>query len=193
MTPAAVRVVSLEPLCGPVDIEAAGLISRSEDPELGAFWERAVDWVLIGGENAERAQPMHPAWPRRIIADCAKAGIAVFFKQWGTCEPLGPVPWTGDDAPPELYRAAADMRGLGWAARAPIVGLNGELMSDEDAASAGNGRPRDLRPWLFGRVEHKGDVPRTIDGRMVEEWPEPGRPTVRPASAEAARAAGAAE
>ena len=65
--PAAARVLSLEPLLGPV-------------PDLNLD---GVDWVVVGGESGKDARPMDPAWVRGVRDKCVAAGIAFFFKQWG--------------------------------------------------------------------------------------------------------------
>jgi protein gp37 len=63
----AVRFLSCEPLLGPLD----GL------PLEG------IDWVIAGGESGARARPIKPEWVRSIRDQCADAGVAFFFKQWG--------------------------------------------------------------------------------------------------------------
>lgn len=70
------RLVSLEPLLGPVDI---GPWLEGEDH---------LDGVIVGGESGQRARPMHPEWVRDIRDACTRAGVRFFFKQWGTWEPL---------------------------------------------------------------------------------------------------------
>lgn len=68
-TPAAVRMLSLEPLLGPLpSLDLAG-----------------IDWILIGGESGPGARPMDLAWARDLIARAPAAGSAVFVKQLGTC------------------------------------------------------------------------------------------------------------
>ncbi len=42
-----------------------------------------IDWVIVGGESGPGARPMHPAWVRSLRDQCAAAGTAFFFKQWG--------------------------------------------------------------------------------------------------------------
>jgi len=46
----------------------------------------------VGGESGRDARPMHPDWPRAIRDQCAAAGVAFFFKQFGEFAP-------DDDAP----------------------------------------------------------------------------------------------
>lgn len=84
-TPAAIRFLSLEPLLGPLpSLDLAG-----------------IDWVIVGGESGPGARPMHPDWVRDIRDRCAAAGVAFFFKQWGSWmpyEPDGQPPfWNGQD------------------------------------------------------------------------------------------------
>jgi protein gp37 len=66
-TPAAVRFISAEPLLG----------------DLGTILLDDIDWIIVGGESGPKARPMHPAWARSIRDQCAAAGTAFFFKQWG--------------------------------------------------------------------------------------------------------------
>ena len=71
-TPAAVRGVSLEPLLGPIVMEAGWL-----EPEGG------LDWIIVGGESGPGARPMHPQWARDLRDQCLFSGVAFHFKQWG--------------------------------------------------------------------------------------------------------------
>lgn len=49
--------------------------------------ERAIDWVIIGGESGSKARPMHPSWAVDIMETCVRWGIPPFFKQWGRWAP----------------------------------------------------------------------------------------------------------
>ena len=111
-TPAAVRFVSAEPLLGPIEFAESwlcyGYLSTPDKP---------LDWIIVGGESGPNARPMHPAWARSIRDQCAAAGVAFHFKQWGAWLPAdgwyeshpvslvirtwGPAGWTDDpsDAP----------------------------------------------------------------------------------------------
>lgn len=66
-TPAQVRFLSLEPLLGPL-------------PNLPL---EGIHWVIVGGESGPGARPMKEAWVLDIQQQCARAGVAFFFKQWG--------------------------------------------------------------------------------------------------------------
>lgn len=68
--PAAVRFISAEPLIGPVALALDG-----------------IDWVIVGGESGAKARPIDATWVREIRDDCAQAGTAFFFKQWGGRHP----------------------------------------------------------------------------------------------------------
>ena len=70
-TPGAVRFLSLEPLLGPLPgLDLAG-----------------IDWVIVGGESGPGARTMRPDWVRAIRDQCAREGVAFFFKQWGGVRP----------------------------------------------------------------------------------------------------------
>jgi protein gp37 len=63
--PAAVRLVSFEPLLGalgPVDL-------------------RDIHCVIVGGESGPRHRPMEIAWLTDLVAQCDAAGVRVFVKQ----------------------------------------------------------------------------------------------------------------
>lgn len=66
-TPAAVRFISAEPL-----LEYLGEVDLT-----------GIDWVIVGGESGPNARPMHPDWARTLRDQCAAAGVAFHFKQWG--------------------------------------------------------------------------------------------------------------
>ena len=46
-----------------------------------------LDWIICGGESGPGARPMHPDWARSVRDQCAAAGVAYFFKQWGEWGP----------------------------------------------------------------------------------------------------------
>lgn len=111
-TPAAIRFVSAEPLLGPIDFFR---LDRSDwfdfhtgekkisyldalngfryhgpynDNPISAHTSVAkIDQIIVGGESGPRARPMRPDWARPIRDQCATAGTAFFFKQWGEFRP----------------------------------------------------------------------------------------------------------
>lgn len=98
-TPAAVRFISAEPLLGPIDLGSH------------VKW---LDWVIVGGESASDAKPMHPAWVRSFRTQCLAGGVPFLFKQWGS--------WITEDQAPDdivlpgtsrLHFAQRDKEG-GW-------------------------------------------------------------------------------
>ena len=68
---ASVRFLSVEPLL----------------EDLGEIDLTRIHWVIVGGESGPGSRPMKPAWVRSIRDQCAKAGVAFFFKQWGAFGP----------------------------------------------------------------------------------------------------------
>jgi protein gp37 len=52
--------------------------------DLGSLDLADIHWVIVGGESGSRARPMKPEWARSIQRQCERAGVAYFFKQWGT-------------------------------------------------------------------------------------------------------------
>lgn len=87
-TPAALHILSLEPMLGEVDI--AGWLSGHGKPEWDAggdihrpFYGKLPKWVIVGGESGPGARPMPPEWLRVIRDQCIAAGIPYFHKQNG--------------------------------------------------------------------------------------------------------------
>jgi protein gp37 len=66
-TGAAIRFLSCEPLLGPIPKLPLG----------------PIHWVIVGGESGPKARPMKSEWVEDIQGQCAQAGVAFFFKQWG--------------------------------------------------------------------------------------------------------------
>ncbi len=73
--PARIRFLSVEPLLGPVDLDAKIL--------------KGIHWVIVGGESGPGARPMQPEWVRLIRKRCQQHGVRFFFKQWGAYTPEG--------------------------------------------------------------------------------------------------------
>ncbi|KRE02568.1 hypothetical protein ASE61_14910 [Bosea sp. Root670] len=138
-TPAAVRFVSAEPLLGPIDFRDITIPQEvgtwqvnalecdcpaEEDTELGGA---KLDWIIVGGESGPGARPMHPDWPRQIRDQCAAAGTAFFFKQWGNWFPL--VDRDKDDPDWRLdysRRYSDDRPNIAWLNAAGGRGFHGE-------------------------------------------------------------------
>lgn len=82
--PAAKRLISFEPLLGPIDTQS----EFWED--LGEFvWP---DWCIVGGESGSSARPLHPDWVRSVRDQCQAAGVPFYFKQWGEWLPSLDIP-----------------------------------------------------------------------------------------------------
>ena len=65
--PAAVRFLSIEPLL----------------EDLGEINLEGIHWCIVGGESGPGARPMEKAWVHSLRAQCERAGVPFFFKQWG--------------------------------------------------------------------------------------------------------------
>ncbi len=65
---ARVRFLSVEPLL----------------EDLGKLNLHGIHWVIVGGESGPKARPMAHEWVDNVRRQAVKAGVAFFFKQWGT-------------------------------------------------------------------------------------------------------------
>jgi protein gp37 len=66
-TSAHVRFLSLEPLLGPLrDLNLQG-----------------IHWAIVGGESGPKARLMELEWVVDLRAQCRRAKVPFFFKQWG--------------------------------------------------------------------------------------------------------------
>lgn len=81
-TPAAVRLLSCEPLLGPLDIRE--WLPVNTGGRYGRLYPRdAIGWVIAGGESGPGARPMDVAWVRSLRDQCRSAGVPYFLKQMG--------------------------------------------------------------------------------------------------------------
>lgn len=94
-TPAACRMISLEPQLADVDLApylaGYGVAGQCRDID-GNWWHEpgscggcrpGLDWVVQGGESGRDARPFDLAWARRTKMQCEAAGVRWFFKQAG--------------------------------------------------------------------------------------------------------------
>jgi protein gp37 len=67
--------------------DRASVLFLSVEPQLGpvhlAQWLGNIDWVITGGESGSRHRPFDLAWARHTRDECALAGVAWHFKQFG--------------------------------------------------------------------------------------------------------------
>jgi protein gp37 len=68
MVPANIKYLSVEPLL----------------EDLGEINLDGIDLTIVGGESGRGARPMKASWVKKIRHQCKEAGVAFFFKQWGT-------------------------------------------------------------------------------------------------------------
>jgi protein gp37 len=67
LTGAHIKFLSCEPLLGP----------------LSNLNLEGINWLIAGGESGRKARPMAKEWVEDLQLQCANAGVAFFFKQWG--------------------------------------------------------------------------------------------------------------
>lgn len=112
------RFLSYEPATGPVDLRRIVISDTAMDEDgkgrrvvvmdalegiaMDSVYERdkkvwscvldrdvpRLHWVIMGGESGHGAEPMHPAWVRKVRDDCRATGTPFFFKQWGAWKPV---------------------------------------------------------------------------------------------------------
>lgn len=91
-TPAALRILSAEPLLGQLTLDHFGmrggppmyLSSEIDHPE-----DNQLDWIISGGESGtgNYIRPCHPEWLRKLRDDACRSGTPYFFKGWGAWIP----------------------------------------------------------------------------------------------------------
>jgi protein gp37 len=102
--PVPVRFLSIEPLL----------------EDIGQLPLDGITWVIVGGESGPGARPLRREWVDSVRRQCAHAGVAFFFKQWGGVRKAE----TGreldgrtyDELPPRQHQPAPDR-----AARAALL------------------------------------------------------------------------
>lgn len=87
-TPAAVRLVSAEPMVGGIVMsgEANGKVynhlAKPAEP-------KGLHWIITGGESGDKARAAPTGWYTSLRDQCAAAGTPFFFKQhgeWAPCD-----------------------------------------------------------------------------------------------------------
>lgn len=97
-TPAAVRLVSCEPMLGWVNLmryfRCTDCCGEDEigpckgEPQCPDYQPFGIDWVICGGETGQNARPMHPDWVRSLRDQCQETSVPFFFKGWGSWKPI---------------------------------------------------------------------------------------------------------
>ena len=173
VTPAAVRVVSVEPMIGPValkrvQVPIGGVLNALRGAwaswPLGSAAGRPIifkpengtrlDWVIVGGESGRGrgVRPLHPAWARQVRDDCAAAGVPFFFKQWGEWSPVHVA--EGDE--------------LGALTSMDVLGRRDEAIP---APAPGDDDDPYWTSWFFERIGKRA-AGGLLDGVAHHAWPE---------------------
>lgn len=153
-TPAARRILSAEPLLGPLAFNACDLV-----------W---MDWLIVGGENGPR--PMHPEWVRLIRDECATFKVPFLFKQWGTWLPVSEIedPLLDDlyhPAPERDPEARRRCKVDQCVLHADGRRFDGRAMYERPAFEQGSGA---MTMFAVG----KRRTGRLLDGRLHDGYPE---------------------
>ena len=87
-TPAAKRIVSIEPVLGDINLNLCHQCQADPD-KCGEH--NKLDWVICGGETApgKKARLLEPNWVRKLQDQCKAARTTFFFKGWGSWVPIG--------------------------------------------------------------------------------------------------------
>jgi len=181
--PAAVRGVSCEPLLSHLDL-LPHLLPRghafhgADDKDLdvcsqcgrgAAEHDGGIHWVIVGGESARDARPMHPEWARSLREQCRAAGVAYFFKQWGSWQIAS---LANGDADPSM-----DRKNVAWVHNDGVVT---RPSWKRVGVNVGRPDPTDTQPYAMRRVPKK-KAGRVLDGQLHDEFPNHTPLSVAPA------------
>ncbi len=150
-TAAVVRFLSCEPLLGPINLDRVhfgdGIYMSALHGGRDTPTPWNINWVIVGGESGPNARPMHPQWARDIRDQCHAAGVAFFFKQWGSWIPC----------PDEAQNWGRD-----WF----LIDRNGNADIPDDRM------PMDGCGEYAARRVGKKAAGRLLDGRTWDEFPD---------------------
>jgi protein gp37 len=82
--PAAVRLVSMEPLLGFVNLRSAVIVPQFSPLVADPVGDLGFDWLILGGESGRGARPCKDEWIRSPVVECAAASVPCFVKQFGS-------------------------------------------------------------------------------------------------------------
>ncbi|WP_188194866.1 phage Gp37/Gp68 family protein [Nonomuraea sp. SYSU D8015] len=167
----ATRWISAEPLLGPINLDKVlygdGPCPMGDPDCLGDegdchdACERALDWVVAGGESGPKARPMHPDWARGLRDQCTAAGVPFFFKLHGEWMPIGP-----------LYGDLEETdEGHVEAVHLEVVEGKQVIQLESSGYIAEGHQPGDSRTWLMAKVgKHQAGA--VLDGQTWTEYPD---------------------
>lgn len=97
-TPAAARLLSVEPMLEAIDIGWALSRNRLDIARFllrgpGLEPIRPINWVICGGESGPGARPFNLGWAESLLQQCQSAGVPFFMKQCGSDPVYGELRW----------------------------------------------------------------------------------------------------
>lgn len=116
-------------------------------PENTLIAKATIDWAIVGGQSGSAIdKPMYPGWAQSIRDQCCKENhrIPFFFKQWGMY-----VPW--DSVKGSKVHRNHHVNG------------GGRIKLDT--------KWPDIAQAIMHRIPNKGEVRRTLDGKVWSEMP----------------------
>jgi len=131
-----------------------------------------LSWVIVGGESGPRARPMHPEWAQNLRDQCQEAGVAFFFKQWGSYGTIfrnmateQPIMRQFDDFQHWVNKAGPWMQGATCVdTGGNVLEIGGDFMAARDA---------NRFPVALLHRMNKHEAGRLLDGRTYDELPSP--------------------
>jgi protein gp37 len=176
--PATKRIVSIEPMLGPVDltslkfgmhkIDCLGGLTSSWNTEFKTNFSTddfgKLDWVICGGETGPKARPMHPDWVRLLRDQCKAAGTPFFFKQWGKYYTHWANMTTWKDEF-KMYESYTQFTQKLWVKK-------GDVLVDMDGNYPKTGGDMQTAKYpvaIMNPISVKYDI---LDGQQHHEWPK---------------------
>jgi len=169
------RVVSVEPMTGPVDVspwmpsdEKCEWVEGGSDGPVyreGTGRFTGVGWVIAGGESGAKARPSHPDWFRALRDQCVASGVPFHFKQHGMFLEVNADqrdPETGGHV--QLDPAHPDDAALFIEGQSVGISITGDIVRRLDDM-------RDDVAYRHMKRADKHQAGRTLDGRTYDEVP----------------------
>lgn len=160
--PARVRFLSCEPLLGPVNLTVSMPGGSPSYNSLKPYrpdyckepFQPSIHWVICGGESGPGARPMHPDWACSLRDQCAAAGVAFHFKQWGEWIARSQYLYVGNESLVQAFVSGTKFHSAVMRREGGIDESLGDAESTNDSNSAIVRVGKKLAGRLLDGVEH---------------------------------------